>query len=212
MLRAITTRTKGLTLIELLVAISIISLLSSIVVASLQGARSKARDSERIQTLQSFEIALELYYTQYEKYPGWNNGGSDIYPGGSGSYCYATQFLQPDNSCADSDFGYENSASVGFLDVLSNEGLIGISDWNDPKNPHFSPESGLKWNCRYIVPREERDANNVQRYAMHCRLENPSFVAQNDGGTNPYLFEIQKPTTWLCIDDNPVEISGPSCN
>jgi len=49
---------KAFTLIELLVVISIISLLSSIVVTSLNTARAKARDSQRISDMQQYQIAL----------------------------------------------------------------------------------------------------------------------------------------------------------
>lgn len=58
---------KGFTLIELLVVIAIIGLLSSIVLASLSGARSKARDTKRLGDLRSIEKALSLY--------ALNNGG-----------------------------------------------------------------------------------------------------------------------------------------
>jgi prepilin-type N-terminal cleavage/methylation domain-containing protein len=62
-------RTQGFTLIELLVVISIIGLLSSIVLASLNTARSKARDAKRKQDLHQIQIALELYYSTYGGYP-----------------------------------------------------------------------------------------------------------------------------------------------
>lgn len=52
---------KGFTLIELLVVISIIGMLSSVVLASLNSARGKARDSQRIQALTQMRTALELY-------------------------------------------------------------------------------------------------------------------------------------------------------
>ncbi len=52
---------NGFTLIELLVVISIIGVLSSVVMASLGGTRSKARDSIRISDMQQITNALELY-------------------------------------------------------------------------------------------------------------------------------------------------------
>jgi len=52
----------GFTLIELLVVISIISVLSSVVFGALNDARTKARDTQRIQALKEVQKALELYY------------------------------------------------------------------------------------------------------------------------------------------------------
>lgn len=51
----------GFTLIELLVVIAIISLLSSIVLSSLQVARQKSRDSVRMAQIRAIATALELY-------------------------------------------------------------------------------------------------------------------------------------------------------
>ncbi len=61
--------TKGFTLIELLVVIAIIGLLSSIVLASLNQARVKARDSRRMSDLHQIQLALELYRAGNGKYP-----------------------------------------------------------------------------------------------------------------------------------------------
>ncbi len=61
---------KGFTLIELLVVVAIISLLTSVVLASLNTARAKARDAERKSTIRQLQIALELYYSKNGQYPG----------------------------------------------------------------------------------------------------------------------------------------------
>ncbi|MBU6431371.1 MAG: prepilin-type N-terminal cleavage/methylation domain-containing protein [Patescibacteria group bacterium] len=62
-------KTKGFTLIELLVVIAIVGLLSSIVLASLNSARVKARDARRISDLHQIRLALELYYDANGNYP-----------------------------------------------------------------------------------------------------------------------------------------------
>ena len=59
---------KGFTLIELLVVIAIIGILSSVVLASLNTARLKARDAKRILDVKQLQNALQLYSED-------NNGG-----------------------------------------------------------------------------------------------------------------------------------------
>lgn len=66
---------NGFTLVELLVVISIISLLANITLASLNTARSKARDAKRIYDLSQLQSALALYYNVAGKYPGPLTGG-----------------------------------------------------------------------------------------------------------------------------------------
>jgi type II secretion system protein G len=63
------TKKSGFTLIELLVVIAIIGLLSSIVMASLAGAKVKARDAQRISDSHQIRNALELYRTTNGYYP-----------------------------------------------------------------------------------------------------------------------------------------------
>lgn len=53
---------KGFTLIELLVVIAIIGVLASIVLASLNSARRKSRDSRRIADVKQLQLAMELYF------------------------------------------------------------------------------------------------------------------------------------------------------
>lgn len=62
-------KNKGFTLIELLVVIAIISLLSSIVLSSLNSARVKARDVNRKAGIANIITALSMYYSVYGVYP-----------------------------------------------------------------------------------------------------------------------------------------------
>jgi general secretion pathway protein G len=64
----------GFTLVELLVVISIISVLVSVVAVSFRSSQAKGRDAERKNDLKQIAGALELYYSDYGKYPDASNG------------------------------------------------------------------------------------------------------------------------------------------
>ncbi|MDO8564485.1 MAG: type II secretion system protein [bacterium] len=71
-------KSRGFTLIELLVVIAIIGLLSSVVFASLNSARGKARDARRKADLTQISKALELYYDTHNGtylVSGYGDGG-----------------------------------------------------------------------------------------------------------------------------------------
>ncbi len=53
---------KGFTLIELLVVIAIIGILSGVVLASLNVARLKARNAQRISDVRQVQLALEFFF------------------------------------------------------------------------------------------------------------------------------------------------------
>ncbi|HVY72509.1 MAG TPA: type II secretion system protein [Candidatus Paceibacterota bacterium] len=74
---------RGFTLIELLVVIAIIGVLASVVLVSLNSARSKARDARRLSDIHNMQAALELYYVDHGAYPNpnaaCNGGGGDMW-------------------------------------------------------------------------------------------------------------------------------------
>ncbi|HEU0085496.1 MAG TPA: prepilin-type N-terminal cleavage/methylation domain-containing protein [Candidatus Paceibacterota bacterium] len=69
---------KGFTLIELLVVVAIIGILSSVVLVSLNSARSKSRDAKRQSDIRQIQSALEMYYLDNGSYPimGWQHSNT----------------------------------------------------------------------------------------------------------------------------------------
>lgn len=89
-------RQKGFTLIELLVVIAVIGILASVVLASLNSARAKARDAKRVSELKAVSTALELYYDKYGYYPLWDQTAWGVDCAGfRGSSLTSNTFMKP---------------------------------------------------------------------------------------------------------------------
>lgn len=62
-------RTKGFTLIEIMVVIALIGILAGLLLVSMQGARTSARDAQRRADLENIKSALEMFKSTCGEYP-----------------------------------------------------------------------------------------------------------------------------------------------
>ena len=67
---------QGFTLIEILIAVAIIGILSTITYATFSTSREIARDNVRKTDLKNLQVAIELYKAQYGRYPDSCNGNA----------------------------------------------------------------------------------------------------------------------------------------
>ena len=126
----------GFTLIELLVVIAIISLLSSIVLSSLQTAKIKSRDTRRLSDMRQIQIALQIYFTTLGAYPGNTD---------------------PDGPCG----GWDVSKNGIFISPLVSNNFLtsNISDLKDaPANPGCGNYAYFRYNAGSYTCNSNRGA------------------------------------------------------
>ncbi len=62
-------KNKGFTLVEMIVVIGIIAVITTVVLMSLDSARSQNRDKVRVADIKSIQLALEMFYNKNKYYP-----------------------------------------------------------------------------------------------------------------------------------------------
>ncbi len=82
---------KGFTLIELLMVIAIVGILAAVVISSLNSARERSRDAQRIRNIQEIHNAVELYISQNGHAPDFGDSSCSDPLSGNTS-CYTTEF------------------------------------------------------------------------------------------------------------------------
>ncbi len=76
-------KSRGFTLVELMVVVTIIAMLSAVLYGSFNQARQQARDKARMTGLKELQLAIEMYKAQYGRYPeaGCSRGIEWVGPG-----------------------------------------------------------------------------------------------------------------------------------
>lgn len=147
---------NGFTLIELLVVISIIGLLSSIVLTSVNSARAKARDARRIADFKQIQTALEFFYDSQGRYP--QSPGHATW---SGHWAYFSQCLETGANC-----GFTASGFVPTIPKVPQDPLRATSD-PFANGPTYYP--GYPTGC-----------SDGQSYRIGAYMETNSDALKND--------------------------------
>jgi prepilin-type N-terminal cleavage/methylation domain-containing protein len=145
----------GFTLIELLVVISIIGLLASVVLVSLNTARAKSRDAKRLTDMGQAVKAISIYYDTNQHYPnsdyqgcgGWDTpGDGDFIQALNTAGIISTNIKDPttNDNCSNYRYYVYTAGSYGCDATRGNYFVLGVVNMETSGNPH--PQS-KGWSC-----------------------------------------------------------------
>jgi prepilin-type N-terminal cleavage/methylation domain-containing protein len=129
----------GFTLIELLLVIAIIGLITTLVLASFNDAKKKARDARRLADIKQIRTALDLYYDKYNAYPG-----------------------NTDNDSGGWDVGYYQNSDDPFISSLVTAGIM----IKVPGDPLYTTANGGYRYYRYPAGTSGCDATKGAFYVL----------------------------------------------
>ena len=138
---------RGFTLIEMLVVIAIITLLTGIIMTSLTGSKSKARDAKRISDIGNIQLALELFFDRCKQYPSTISGTLTSIVNGCPTGISLGSFIsviptQPNSTSASYDYRILTTNSVVTDYVLH----VGLESYNAVvKDALASLPNGTGW-------------------------------------------------------------------
>ena len=148
---------KALTLVELLVVVSIITLISSVAYASFSDARKDARDAKRIVETRNMATALEAYHVNRNYYP---SPETDNFDDDSGT------------NASDAS-GYYRTGDAGYNDIMNeliSEDIISTAPETTDDFPYkyLCIDDDTNGTCDegYFIPTVEKGSN-----ANKCRIE-----------------------------------------
>jgi prepilin-type N-terminal cleavage/methylation domain-containing protein len=186
---------KAFTLVELLIVISIISMLGSIIIATTTSVQAKGRDAKRTQQIRQIDLATRLYVETLDHAPSWD--GCDVVDNpatissSQASACIAVS--------TPGAVGYDNWDD--FTNALTGGGFIS-SVPGDPCGESCTSLSGSPMGYTYAAPlavqyycyTSDTCTANKSSYQLYTPLEQTVALAGSSGSSeDDYVASFTNP-------------------
>ncbi len=180
---------RAFTLIELLIVISIISMLSSIVIATTTSAQAKGRDAKRVQQIRQIDLATRLYIDTLGHAPLADMG------------CGVSSGPVSEEDARDCMFSSSDSSWSTFATALVTAGVISEVPV-DPCGSQCDSLSGYDVGYTYIAPLAmqyfclDEGTGCVatdESYQLYAPLEQVDLVAGNEGNSSSGYYSLSVP-------------------
>ncbi|HUO49972.1 MAG TPA: type II secretion system protein [Candidatus Paceibacterota bacterium] len=197
-----TGRSSGFTLIELLVVVSIIGLLASIILASLDSARVKARDAYRLEQMRTVATALELYYSDHLQYPTMHSTDVPTNWDSLMTTLTAGQYIAKAQEHVDAVYAQSQNPVDRFLTSMLLWPTPAFAATDQIQDPLYSQRSFGYMPASHPTP--------FQNYRLRAQLEDPSNAALKTSFTGYFLWNDETTGPDACDTTYAYYCTGPS--
>jgi prepilin-type N-terminal cleavage/methylation domain-containing protein len=154
----------GFTVVELLVAISIITLIATIAGISVNNSRTKGRDAQRLVDLKQISLAIDLYFEKVGTYPicpaSDNNVPQDQYIDNGETECLSQKLIEQN--------------LMARLPVDARSGGDGVYEWGKDYQ-YVSSEDGTQYRLRGRLEGKPLAQTHSYPQGQQCPADNVFF-------------------------------------
>ncbi len=190
---------KAFTLVELLIVISIISMLGSIIIATTTSVQAKGRDAKRVQQIRQIDLATRLYIDTLGYAPLATGGSIDCRPVDDPSSITEGEALACVARSTAVQGTFQSDAWEAFGTSLVSAGLISYLP-SDPCGSQCDSLSDYDIGYTYVAPLAMQYYCYLgggscyvtdESYQLYAPLEQSDIPTGNDTGSEPYYPEAE---------------------
>ncbi|MEI6304671.1 MAG: type II secretion system protein [Candidatus Taylorbacteria bacterium] len=209
------TTSKAFTLVELLVVISLVSMLASVVLATINPIRTQAKDSKRLQEIHQIDLAIQSYIADNNgSPPEWASCKYQVdtlnTSSVSGCVAVSTAGVNTDGTPTAGKVAWDKfTATISkYMPNVPNDPCIGgscVATDGKPLGYTYIPPAAMKYYCSQSGISCASGSSGSSNYQISARLESAGTVGGSTGSPVETISDMQLPANWG-MNENPIQL------